>query len=196
MPQPGRSVTRAPRGMHGMRGSALVELALAMPLLMILVFGVVDFGQAINTRLILTNVCREGGSIGCRQDPLATTLPELLITSAAPLALGGADGRVIVTRITSGTSASSPNPRITAQYQRGSLGVTGSTTPGASQLGLSGPVYAHLVFDPDQGIADLTNVTVVEVWFKYRPITPLSNFVPGLLTPDDGGMIMHSRSVF
>jgi Flp pilus assembly protein TadG len=196
MPQSGRSVTRTLAGVRGMRGSALVELALAMPLLMILVFGVVDFGQAINARMILTNVCREGGSIGCRQDPLPTTLPDLLISSAAPLALGGADGRVIVTRITSGTSASSPNPRITAQYQRGSLAVTGSATPGASQLGLSGPVYAHLVYDPDQGVADLTSVTVVEVWFKYRPITPLSNFLPGLLTPDDGGMIMHSRSVF
>jgi hypothetical protein len=196
MPHPETSAPLARRGVHDMRGSALVELALAMPLLMILVFGVIDLGQAVNTRMILTNVCREGGSIGCRQDPLQSTLPDLLVSSAAPLALNGADGRVIVTRITSGTSAASPNPRVTAQYQRGGLGVTGSTAPGATQLGLSGPVYAHLVYDADQGIADLTNVTVVEVWFKYRPITPLSNFLPGLLTPDDGGLIMHSRSVF
>lgn len=194
MPHPETSAPLARRGVHDARGSALVELALAMPLLMLLVFGVVDLGQAVNTRMILTNVCREGGSIGCRQDPLQSTLPELLMSSAAPLSLGGADGRVIVTRITSGTSEASPNPRITAQYQRGGLAVTGSTSGGG--LGLSSPVYAHLVYDPDQGIADLTSVTVVEVWFKYRPITPLSNFLPGLLTPDDGGLIMHSRSVF
>jgi hypothetical protein len=52
------------------------------------------------------------------------------------------------------------------------------------------------VFESQQNIADLTGVTVVEVWFKYRPITPLSRFLPELLTPDDGGLIMHSRSVF
>lgn len=196
MTPPGRSRPIAPRGVRGARGSALVELALAMPMMMILVFGIVDLGQAIHARLILTNVAREGGSIGCRQDPLQSSLPDLLTTSAVPLVLNGADGRVIVTRIVSGTSTASPNPRITAQYQRGSLGVTGSATPSTTMLGLSAPVYAHLVFDPDQGVADLTSVTVVEVWFKYRPITPLSNFLPGLLTPDDGGLIMHSRSVF
>ena len=27
-------------------------------------------------------------------------------------------------------------------------------------------------------------------------VLDLSNFLPGLLTPDDGGLIMHSRSVF
>lgn len=194
MPHPESSAPLARRGLRDARGSALVELALAMPLLMLLVFGVVDLGQAVNTRMILTNVCREGGSIGCRQDPLQSTLPDLLMSSAAPLSLGGADGRVIVTRITSGTSVASPNPRITAQYQRGGLAVSGSAV--GSGLGLSSPVYAHLVYDADQGIADLTSVTVVEVWFKYRPITPLSNFLPGLLTPDDGGLIMHSRSVF
>ena len=186
----------APQGRLDARGSAIVELALALPMFMVLVFGVVDLGHAINTRLILTNVCREGGSIGCRQEPLSATLPDMMASSAQPLALNGPDGRIIVTRIGAGTSAQSPAPRISAQYQRGGLAVTGSATPSATRLGLTPALYQRLVFDSQQNIADLTGVTVVEVWFKYRPITPLSRFLPALLTPDDGGLIMHSRSVF
>ena len=42
------------------RGQALVEFALALPLLLLLVFGVLDFGRAFQTKIVLTNAAREG----------------------------------------------------------------------------------------------------------------------------------------
>ena len=42
------------------RGQALVEFALALPLLLLLVFGVLEFGRAFKIKIVLTNAAREG----------------------------------------------------------------------------------------------------------------------------------------
>jgi len=41
-------------------GSQVVEMALVMPLLLVLVFGMVDFGFAIFDKAVITNAAREG----------------------------------------------------------------------------------------------------------------------------------------
>jgi hypothetical protein len=42
------------------RGAAAVEFALLLPLLLLIVFGLLDFGRAINTQITLTQAAREG----------------------------------------------------------------------------------------------------------------------------------------
>jgi len=42
------------------RGQSLVELALVLPLLLLLVVGIIDFGRAYNNYIIITNAAREG----------------------------------------------------------------------------------------------------------------------------------------
>lgn len=42
------------------RGAAAVELALVMPLLLLIIFGIVDFGRMYNTQITLTQAAREG----------------------------------------------------------------------------------------------------------------------------------------
>ncbi len=44
----------------GDRGAAAVEFALVLPLLLLLIFGIVDFGRAWNMQLALTQAAREG----------------------------------------------------------------------------------------------------------------------------------------
>lgn len=46
--------------MHRDEGSALVEFALIVPILVILVFGIVEFGRAYNASVTLTHATREG----------------------------------------------------------------------------------------------------------------------------------------
>jgi len=42
------------------RGTAAVEFALVLPVLLLIVFGIVDFGRALNAQLTLTGAAREG----------------------------------------------------------------------------------------------------------------------------------------
>jgi len=48
------------RNWNDRKGQALVEFALALPLVLILVLGVLEFGRAFQTKIVLTNAAREG----------------------------------------------------------------------------------------------------------------------------------------
>lgn len=52
-----RSVTRTARGG---RGQSLVEFALILPVLVILLLGIIDFGMGLRSYISLTNATREG----------------------------------------------------------------------------------------------------------------------------------------
>ena len=45
------------------RGSVAVEFALLLPVLLLLIFGVIDFGRAINAQITLTQAAREGARL-------------------------------------------------------------------------------------------------------------------------------------
>jgi hypothetical protein len=51
-----------PRG--GERGAALLEFALTLPLLLVVIAGIVDFGFAFQRYEVLTNAAREGARMG------------------------------------------------------------------------------------------------------------------------------------
>lgn len=52
------------------RGAAIVEMALILPLLVVLVFGIVEFGRAYNTQVTLTHSAREAVRVlAITQDP-------------------------------------------------------------------------------------------------------------------------------
>lgn len=46
------------------RGQAVLELALVLPILLLLVFGIVEFGRIFNASLIITQAAREGARVG------------------------------------------------------------------------------------------------------------------------------------
>lgn len=59
------------------RGSELVEFALIMPLLLFIVFGIVDFGLAIYDKAIVTNAAREAARAGIVFAPARLTAGEI-----------------------------------------------------------------------------------------------------------------------
>jgi hypothetical protein len=179
----------------GRRGVAIIEFALILPLLMILMLATIDLGLLTQARLIISNVCREGGSITSRQTNIDPTIPNLLAASARPLDLAGADGRVYITRIIAGTGPNATQPTVTTRLTLGGLG-RGSSVGGGVSLGLSQDIFDHLVYNTAQGSADITNVTVVEVYFKYRPITGISKLIPDLMLKDGDGTIVGSKAIF
>jgi TadE-like protein len=56
----------AKRGLNGERGAVAVEFAIILPVLMLLVFGIIDFGHAWYMKQIIINASREGARYGSR----------------------------------------------------------------------------------------------------------------------------------
>ena len=51
------------------RGQSLVEFALVLPILMIIVFGIIDFGMGLRSYISLTNATREGARFAAVGNP-------------------------------------------------------------------------------------------------------------------------------
>ena len=52
---------------HGERGAAAVEFALVLPVLVVLLFGIIEFGFILYSKEVLTNASREGTRAGIVQ---------------------------------------------------------------------------------------------------------------------------------
>ena len=44
--------------------------------------------------------------------------------------------------------------------------------------------------------SDINGITVVETFYKYRPITPLPNFIANIFLTHGDGTIVGSKSVY
>jgi Flp pilus assembly protein TadG len=181
------------------KGIATLELALILPILCILAFAVIDFGRLVQARLVVTNVSREGGSLASRDIKVGSDLLLMLQSSGSPLDLQ-TWGRMFVTRIKSGATQALPNPTIDTQFNSGALSISSvcgtKNSPNPNNLGLSPVLYNHLKFETAHQTADISEITVVEVYYKYRPITPLPNFIQNILLTNGDGIIIGSKSVF
>jgi hypothetical protein len=184
------------RGPLGESGSALLESAILLPLMLIIIFAIVDFGRLFNARFVITSLAREGGSLASRDIQSPADLINMLQIGASPLDLK-TSGKIFISKISAGPTEANPSPTITSSTSQGALSAANSTiSAGSSTLGLSSAMYEHLVFDTSHSGADISGVTVVEVFYKYTPITPLSTFIPGLMTQNGGGIIIGSKAVF
>ena len=67
------------------RGQTLVEFALILPVMLLMLFALVDFGRAFYTWLLVTNAAREGARVAATQQ--GTTAVQTRINDA----LGGLD---------------------------------------------------------------------------------------------------------
>jgi Flp pilus assembly protein TadG len=75
----------SPKRSGGERGSVAVEFALLLPLLLMVVFGLIDFGRALNTQLTLTQAAREGARLAALGTPVSAVAAA---TQAAATGLG------------------------------------------------------------------------------------------------------------
>jgi Flp pilus assembly protein TadG len=182
------------------RGIATVEIALILPVIIIIIFGAIELGWYIRARTIISNVCREGGSrvtrgniqaaVGSANDEFTPLFTMLQASGKKIFQDNLSTFKIYISRIRA-ASASGQNPTFNPtldQQTWGSLTGTTSSTSG-SNFGLSSALYNRLTWrNPHPYFAE---VWVVEVFYQYTPITPLAQFVPGVATG-----IMGSRAVF
>jgi hypothetical protein len=71
-------------------GAALVEMALVLPLLLLLVFGIIDFSLAIKDRMSLAQAAREGARVAAVGATTAS-IKDTIVTSSPALAISKSD---------------------------------------------------------------------------------------------------------
>ena len=82
------------------RGAAAVEFAIVLPLLLFLVYGLIDFGRALNAQITLTQAAREGVRLDALGQPnvisrtraAATGLSQVSVSVTACPAGAGSSG--------------------------------------------------------------------------------------------------------
>lgn len=87
-----RSATNRPRWRRD-RGAAAVEMALVLPLLMLVICGIIDFGRMFNAQITLTQASREGARAAAFGQTSGQT------TARVQLAASGLSDPVTVTGI-------------------------------------------------------------------------------------------------
>ncbi len=94
-PRPGRGATD--------RGAAAVEFALLLPVLLLIVFGIIDFGRALNAQISLTQAAREGARLAALGQSAGAVTSR---TQTAAIGLTGVSATIV--------SACQPNAGATA----------------------------------------------------------------------------------
>jgi Flp pilus assembly protein TadG len=109
------------RHRESQRGAALVEFALVLPLLLVLVFGTIEFGLLMFNQQIITNASREGARFGIVQDIPRKTLAEItaVVTSytADHLVTFGVPNVPAVSVDNSGGTSFGDDLKVTVTYQ-------------------------------------------------------------------------------
>jgi len=85
-----------PRRGRGDRGAVIVEAALVLPVLLILVFGMIDFGINLSDQIAVREGVREGARQAVVGAPGAETIPEVVALTKARIGSSTTGTRVYV----------------------------------------------------------------------------------------------------
>lgn len=153
-------------------GQALVELCLVLVMLLVFVFGIVDYTRAIYATEVIKNLSGEGSSMASRGVTPANTVLAIVndagTGSATDLNMS-TNGCVIVTSV---TSPSKNTYQVTAQA------ISSPCNSAASKIGSCGkngcgsatlPSSVQTVLQANLN----TTVYVTEVFYNYSTVTPI-----------------------
>jgi Flp pilus assembly protein TadG len=148
------------------KGGAFIELALCLPVLFVLVFGLIDFSQMIFDNQMMSGLSRQGSDLASRGTTLATTVTAVDIQGAS-LNIG-TQGRIIVTEVANDTNG---KPQIKDQAES----PTGIAATSAIGSGIGNPAIvpstARTVLNAGRSLF------ITEVFYSYRPMTPVGGFL-------------------
>jgi Flp pilus assembly protein TadG len=134
---------RTSTGRHSERGAALVEMAITLPLLLFVAFGIFEFGRAFQYWQVLTNSAREGARLavlpGSTNGEVSNRVQTYITggglpAPTAPATIGVAVNRAAQIQIGPGRTASASTVTVTYPFRfialqpLAQLVVPGSTT--------------------------------------------------------------------
>ena len=116
MARRGNGLTVRLRRLTGDRGAAAVEFALVVPVLLLLVFGVAEFGRAYNIQTTLSGAAREGARTMALQNDVSAA-NAATVAAARPLELSGGQISVSPDACPLSGTTSADTVRVTVTYQ-------------------------------------------------------------------------------
>jgi len=180
---------RRRRGPHGdERGQSLVEMAIILPLLLVVVLGVVEVSYALLDQHVVTKLTREGSNLISRDTSLPDAAAVLKAMSSAPVNFD-TRSRLVFSVIRKGATTGTSNFGQDILYQRLEFGALSASsvlqTKGSSTFGP--PDYQATNADTNTGlqlkglppglvVGTGSMVYVTEVWTKHELITPFDKF--------------------
>jgi hypothetical protein len=175
--------------MRDTRGQSMLEFALALPVLLVLSFGIADFGYLLLNQHIVSKLSREGSNLISRNTSLEDATDALTTMSALPVDFS-TRSRVIFSVLRKGATTGTANYDRIFLYQRreyGSLSASSKLTiAGGGSFG-GPPHYEAANADNNTGL-QVTNVPadlilprggmiyVTEIYTRHDVLTPLGEF--------------------
>ena len=172
--------------LRSQKGMATVEFTGVALVLMVVAFGIVEFGSMIQAQAVVSNVTREGGSLASRDLKNGSDLFNLLEASTWPLnfscppesgscnpAVQEERFKIYIAKVNAGTSGS-PVPTCTVE-ESGNLDGIGVVSPVEDPEGrcdLTQDLWDLLNYNDIYNTSPLTQLTVVKVYYRHDPLTP------------------------
>jgi len=110
------------------KGQSLVEFALALPVFIVLLFGIMEFGRLWQTMNVLTSAAREGARVAAVTSPSVTQ-----VTNAAQNVLSASN----ITNATIAVSGPNAGNEVIVTVSLNYTPITGSIVPGVGPISLS-----------------------------------------------------------
>src|SRR5258708_21234350 len=95
------------------RGAAAVEFGIMLPLLLLLIFGIIDFGRALNAQITITQAAREGARLTALNQPNVVSR-----TQAAATGLSGVGVNVAASCPAGSGPTANPHVKVTYTFPR------------------------------------------------------------------------------
>ncbi len=160
-----------------MGGQSMIEFALIMPILLILLFAVLDLSRAILFNNILINMSREGANLASRTSQNSQFIIDALTHTSAPLEISSR-GIIFLSRVKGVDSGSGTVISVVEEQYRSVTGDASlmsrvwlcTTWESTGKCALPAAVSARVVILPftlDLGY----EVHVVEAIYTYNPLT-------------------------
>jgi TadE-like protein len=160
--------------LSGECGQAVMELAVAAPLLLILVMGVIDVARAIYYVEVIKNLTGEGSSMASRGATVSQTAQTVVADAGTNLAMS-TKACVIVTAVLNTGVGGHPN-QVTAQSTK-----VGACSGISSQIGcFPPPSSCGNATLPAEAVAALQvnqSLYVTEVYYAYSTVTPIGSLL-------------------
>lgn len=117
---------------QGEKGSAAVEFALALPLLMLMVFGTVEFGLGLHRQQVITDAGREGARAGIIMSTPRPSASEIANVVNNYLSSAGWDPNEATVTVTGAGGASGSDLTVRVEYPS-SFTMLSALVPGIPQ---------------------------------------------------------------